>query len=169
MGNHDHSWCSRSRDRDEFTDSILPPTLSCCHWGLEAIDSLRQQAGLTEDDTSPPVPHLPILPVLKLRHLPMDILSGIVPSHIPLALLGDVPLLQVVGALSNSVVSPGSGATTRDCVSLDLSQPFALMPIIQVSAGLLKRKGRGRPIKRGRVLRVHPIKQVLSVSNQRRR
>lgn len=36
----DSSWRSHSHNKYEFTDTASPPTLSRCHWGLEAIDSL---------------------------------------------------------------------------------------------------------------------------------
>ncbi|KAI5314094.1 hypothetical protein L3X38_043270 [Prunus dulcis] len=58
--------------------------------------------------------------------------------------------LQVAGTPFGFVISPGSRAISWDCVSPDLSDPFALMPIIQLSEGLPK-KGCSRPKKARRV------------------
>lgn len=60
----------------------------------------------------------------------MDIPPRLVHSPVHSTLLQDVPILQDLDVPPNLVVSIDSGATSLDCVSLDLSDPFAIMLII---------------------------------------
>ncbi|CAB4320440.1 unnamed protein product [Prunus armeniaca] len=99
-------------------------------------------------------PLSPILPGSNLGPFPMEIPPREVYSQAPPALLENSSTLQFAGAPFGFVISLGSMAISWDCVSPDLSNPFALMPIIQLSEGLL-RKSRSIPKKARR--RVHGV------------
>lgn len=146
LGDHDSPndrfWRSHSCDRDEFTDHLLPLYHIVIGVWRPLIFFIDRLVSLLMKFT----------PRYHLHRSRLGWSWVLFPWIFPQGgtfpgtpcTIGGLTIVQVVGAPSGSVVSPSFGATSQDCVSPDLFDPFALMPI---SEGLPKKKGRGRPKK----------------------